>query len=88
MPTKDGPFEESGGRGSDCGRVAAIPEIAAILAHAILRLRSRAALSGENAASKNPSNLAANGLEVPGETVLSVTSGVNGSRESQRRQGS
>jgi len=67
---------------------AAVREIATILANGIVRLQSRAALptaSADNAAAKNPGNSEANGLEVPRETVLSVSNRVNGFGEPERR---
>ena len=55
-----------------------LAEIAGIFAAGILRLQTRAALSGEPAKDSAEENLAKSaspGLEVPDETVLSVHNG-------------
>lgn len=65
---------------SDCAETARLTpderlrEVATILAAGVLRLRQRAALPTDDA-QKKPSELSAAGLEVPGETVLSVHTG-------------
>jgi hypothetical protein len=64
-----------------------ILELAAILAAGVLRLRSRVALPAPSDEPSGPQNLADSGgncLEVPGRTVLSITSGVNGARDPKR----
>ena len=53
-------------------------EVAGILAGGILRLHARASLSedaAEHSAPENPAESGSSGLEVPGETVLSVHNG-------------
>jgi hypothetical protein len=50
-------------------------ELAAIFAAGILRLRARAALSGESTSPEISPDSAAERLEVPAETVLSVVHG-------------
>ena len=55
-----------------------LTEVASILAAGILRLHTRAALPedvAEHSAPENPADSGSPGLEVPGETVLSVHSG-------------
>ena len=50
-------------------------ELAAIFAAGILRLRARAALPGDSSSPEISPDLAAERLEVPAETVLSVVHG-------------
>ena len=53
-------------------------EVARILAAGVLRLHARAALAdaeGEDSSAQNRANSVSEGLEVSGETVLSVHSG-------------
>jgi hypothetical protein len=62
-------------------------ELATILAAGVLRLRFRVALPdrGGHAEAKNLPKSGQDGLELPDETVLSVTSGVNGFRDPERK---
>lgn len=50
-------------------------ELAAIFAAGIMRLRARAALPGESSPAENSPDSAAERLELPAETVLSVVHG-------------
>jgi hypothetical protein len=52
-----------------------LSQIASILATAVLRLRSRAALMADSGQSENPRDSTQDCLDVPEETVLSVHRG-------------
>lgn len=52
-----------------------LAEVASILASGILQIHTRAVLPSKPSAPKTPSNSAPKGLDVLGETVLSVHNG-------------
>ena len=52
-----------------------LSEVASILAAGVLRLHAGAALSGDHLGPEKPPNSGPTGLEVSGETVLSVHRG-------------
>ena len=64
----------------------ALREVAGILAAGILRLRARAALPGAQPGQENLPKSSEDGLEVPGETVLSGHTGSRFPRSQERRK--
>ena len=88
MARSDGHLGHSARGDNDGDPAHRVLEVAAILAAGVIRLRSRVALPvapDEHSAVKVLPDSGQDCLELPGETVLSVTRGVNGSRDRERR---